>query len=290
VLGVAPSFTASGAAIPSTSLTPTVWLRADAINGVDGSANPTDGSSIPTWADANSTARNATQATADRQPTFYSNVVNGKPVVRFNIVPSGSPTADIDDFMAIGGGVPLANASGSKLTLFVVAKDNRSTSTPAGLSPELDSLVNTRSSSSAGNGWSFGQNTPTQSFYFHTGGGATQFDAVTDQFNILTLRRDGLNFEISDNGAAPTSGTASGFTASTLANTQIGTQGGIRYFKGDIAEIIAFDETKLTDAEQSQVLSYLSDKYAIAVAVPEPTGLAGVAALAGLLASRRRRR
>jgi hypothetical protein len=266
-----------------------VWLRADALNGVDASGNPTDATAISTWSDANSTTRDAVQATADRRPTFQSNVVNGKPVLRFNIVPSGTPTADIDDFMAIGGGA-LANAAASKLTLFVVAKDNRSTSTPAGTSPELDSIVNTRTNSAASNGWSIGQNTPTQSFYFHTGGGTTQFDTVSDQFNILTLRRDGLNFELSDNGGEGTAGTLTGFTASTLANTQVGTQGGFRYFKGDIAEIIAFDETKLTDAEQQQVLSYLGDKYAVAVAVPEPAGLAGVAALAGLLTSRRRRR
>src|SRR4051812_9324462 len=100
-LGLFSSTSAVAATIPSTTLTPTVWLRADAINGVDASGNPTDGTSIATWSDANSATRNAVQATADRQPTFQSNVVNGKPVLQFNIVPSGSPTPDIDDFMAI---------------------------------------------------------------------------------------------------------------------------------------------------------------------------------------------
>src|SRR3954452_8200439 len=81
--------TASGAAvIPGTSLTPTVWLRADAVNGLNPQGNPAalpaNNAQIPFWGDTSGNGRNATQGILAQQPRFVTSQVNGKPVVRFD--------------------------------------------------------------------------------------------------------------------------------------------------------------------------------------------------------------
>ena len=70
-----------------------------------------------------------------------------------------------------------------------------------------------------------------------------------------------------------------------MALTHIGTEGGSHYFFGDIAEIIAFEGTALTNEQHLQVVQYLSSKYTI----PEPSsGLLACTAGIGLLIRRRR--
>src|SRR3954454_18437623 len=81
--------TASEAAvIPGTSLTPTVWLKADAVNGLNPQGNPNalpaNNAQIPFWSDTSGNSRHATQGVVADQPRFITNTVNGKPVVRFD--------------------------------------------------------------------------------------------------------------------------------------------------------------------------------------------------------------
>jgi hypothetical protein len=84
------------------------------------------------------------------------------------------------------------------------------------------------------------------------------------------------------------------FKPTTLTFTQIGNNNNDlnRFFRGDIAEIIAFDNTSLTDAQRASVEQYLLSKYAIAAAVPvpEPTSLAAIALLGAVVTAGRRRR
>src|SRR5262245_37132262 len=54
-----------------------VWLRADAL-GLN------DGDPVGTWTDGSGNGRDLTQATAAKKPTYKTNIVNGKPVVRFD--------------------------------------------------------------------------------------------------------------------------------------------------------------------------------------------------------------
>src|SRR5215216_1608650 len=115
---------ADAAVIPGTSLTPTVWLKADAVNGLNAQGNPNalpaNNAQLPFWGDSSgNSGRNATQSNVAQQPRFITNTVNGKPVVRFD----GSSTAGQGDFMNIPG--PLANTDLAKLTLFIVSNDNR---------------------------------------------------------------------------------------------------------------------------------------------------------------------
>lgn len=279
------------ALIPGSTLQPTIWLRADAVNGLNpqGSPNalPANNAQIPFWGDTSGNARNATQGITAQQPRFETNTVNGKPVIRFD----GSTTAGQGDFMNIAGG-PLANTDLSKLTLFIVSNDNRA----AGDTNNKD-ILSTRDNK--GNGWvETYEPTSTQQRYVHIGLGSTSNsvtdDALkTDNFHVLELRRDGLNIELGHDGALQVTDRLDEFKPTTLGVTQIANNNNDvnRFLRGDIAEIVAFDNTKLTDVQRSQVEQYLLNKYAIAPAspVPEPTSLAFLGLAGAALLGRRRR-
>lgn len=285
--------TASEAAvIPGTSLTPTVWLRADAVNGLNPQGNPAalpaNNAQIPFWGDSSGNSRNGTQGIVAQQPRFITNTVNGKPVVRFD----GSTTAGQGDFMNIIGGA-LANTDISKLTLFIVSNDNRS----AGDINNKD-ILSTRDNH--GNGWvETYEPTSTQQRYVHIGLGSTTNSVVddnlgTDKFHVLEVRRDGLNIELGHDGGLQVSDHLDEFKPTTLGVTQIGNNNNDtrRFLRGDIAEIIAFDNTKLTDAQRNQVEQYLLNKYAItpAAGVPEPTSLAFLGVAGAVVLGGRRRK
>ncbi|MGK5082856.1 CUB domain-containing protein [Bdellovibrionota bacterium FG-1] len=54
-----------------------LWLKADSL-----SLN--DGDGVATWTDSSANHNDATQGTLDRQPIFKTNIVNGRPVIRFS--------------------------------------------------------------------------------------------------------------------------------------------------------------------------------------------------------------
>jgi hypothetical protein len=283
---------ADAAVIPGTSLMPSVWLRADAVNGLNAQGNPNalpaNNAQLPFWGDTSgNNGRNTVQPNGAQQPRFITNAVNGKPVVRFD----GSSVTGQGDFMNIPGA--FANTDLAKLTLFIVSNDNR----VAGDINNKD-ILSTRDN--RGNGWveTYEPNS-VQQRYVHIGLGSTSNSVTddnlgTDGFHVLELRRDGFNIELGHDGGLQVTDRLDEFKPTTLGVTQIGNNNNDRnrFFRGDIAEIIAFDGTKLTDAQRNQVERYLLDKYTIASApgVPEPTSLAflGIAG-AAVLGGRRRR-
>ena len=54
-----------------------LWLKADSLSLSDGDA-------VGTWADQSGNANDATQTTAVNKPSFKTNIVNSKPVIRFD--------------------------------------------------------------------------------------------------------------------------------------------------------------------------------------------------------------
>lgn len=284
--------TASEAAvIPGTTLTPTIWLRADAANGLNAQGNPAalpaNNAQVSFWGDSSGNHRNASQSVVAQEPRFITNVVNGKPVIRFD----GSTTSGQGDFMNITGG-PLANFDVSKLTLFIISDDNR-------LAGDINNKDVLSTRDNHGNGWveTYEPNSARHR-YVHIGLG-TQFNSVVDdnmavdKFHILETRRDGLNIEYGHDGALQVFEHLDEFKPSQLGLTQIGNNNNDlkRFFRGDIAEIIAFDGTKLTDADQDKVEQYLLNKYGItpAAGVPEPTSLAFLGLAGAAVLGRRRR-
>lgn len=80
---------------PIDGVLPVLWLEADRIIGLS------DGDPIATWLDASQGGNNATQAVAGKRPTYKTNIINGKPVARFDggdcLITSSVDLSAIDD-------------------------------------------------------------------------------------------------------------------------------------------------------------------------------------------------
>jgi hypothetical protein len=66
------------ATLPAASSALVAWFKADAITGVN------SGATLPTWIDSSGGGYNATNSVTSHDPTYVTNAMNGKPVVRFN--------------------------------------------------------------------------------------------------------------------------------------------------------------------------------------------------------------
>lgn len=74
-----------------------------------GTDTTTDGAEVATWTDQSGNGNNAVQNTAGNKPIYKANIVNGKPVLRFD---------GVNDHMSISGA---ANYSAASLVLVVKA-------------------------------------------------------------------------------------------------------------------------------------------------------------------------
>lgn len=74
-----------------------LWLKADAITGL------ADGGSVSSWPDSSGLGHNAIQADSGRYPTYETNELNGKPVIRFNGTSQGMYVPDTTDLDATAG-------------------------------------------------------------------------------------------------------------------------------------------------------------------------------------------
>ena len=265
--GIASSATA--AVIPGTSLTPNAWYAAD------NAANTSSGGVLQTLADLSGNGNNANQPTAANRPALTGNAVNGLPTATFG----GAALLDM--------GTALAS---SAYTAFAVIRPSVPTSTN-----EPRTFISSASNDAG--------------FQYRIGGdnvgngnrqqlirrgaqnaGSSLTDVGTAGFSVVdvgvTSAAAGGNGTFRLNGA--NDGTVAPSAAFTGGINVIGSRGGTSEgFKGDIAEVVLFS-SQLSVAERQSVENYLGSKYAITV--PEPTGLAGVAAATvGLLVRRRRR-
>ncbi len=283
---------ASAVGIAASTVQPSNWFRADAINGLnaDGTPKPqpTPNTYIQVWSDSSGNNFEANQGPGtNRRPTYRASgagATGSLPVVRFNLnadVPAADGSAYTpDEFMNILPG-PLANTPSSKLTAFVVSKDSGQRSTQTAT---RSIVLNTRTNGNSANGFFLGYGTtPATGVYAHVGHSLAETNPpVTLQtqtyedngFNLTELSRDGLTSVLShytNTGSGSTTATWGGtdlsgnvgFTPSTLTRTQLGTEGGFDYFFGDIAEIVLYNGTTLGTRDTQIVTNYLGEKYGI---------------------------
>lgn len=240
---------------------PALWLRASDIAGL------ADAAAVTTWPDISGNSRDATQATAARQPTFRTNVLNGQPVVRFD-GGDGLSTVSVD----------LTGTSG--VTLFVVA------SVVAGTDRALVELSDNYNSvttgfllfrAAAGNFPNWAVRGNASSGVAHTAIGATAMAGGTGVFKTLVGRADksysmqDVAFALNNTwaytytpGGAATVGTVD--NTNTFGNHQINigardADGTITLpTQGDIAEILLIPR-QLTGGETQNVGNYLAGRY-----------------------------
>ncbi len=95
-----------------------LWLRSDL-----GVTPGTNAVGVSAWADQSGNGNNFAQAAAGNQPVYNTNIINGRPILRFD---------GIDDFIrASGAGLHSANAL--PISFFAVTNSNASQTNPKGL-------------------------------------------------------------------------------------------------------------------------------------------------------------
>lgn len=211
-----------------------VWLRADTVVGNDGDA-------IGTWTDESGAGHNATQATGTKQPLLKTNIINGKPVLRFD----GS-----DDYLS--GTVTASTVK----TLFIVAKKRTAANTATQV---LNTLGNVNS------GFFCDTDLVASIGYYCTGGfAATNLGGTPTNANILVQNFSALSsLKAYINGGAPaaTLDPQDGYSVATTLylGSTVGTSS---WGDWDIAEVIHYT-TNLSTANMDRVGGYLAAKYGL---------------------------
>lgn len=210
-----------------------LWLDANAISGL------VDGDPVATWSDLSGNGNHATQATAANRPLFKTNILNGRPVVRFD--------GTSDSLLASLAQIP------QPLTAIVVARFT------------------------GGSGWLFDGDTDRCSFLYDIAGvlkralfagAAVAYGSsyTLDTWEVESMVFNGASSALYANGVADTLAPANpGFSA--LRDLRIGARigGADGFFTGDIAELIIINRA-LSDAERKRLDRYFSRRYGIALA------------------------
>ena len=251
-----PIWTGISAAQPDSLTGLTLWLKADAITGV------ASGGKLTSWNDNSGLGNHMSEAL--NPPNYFTNIINGLPVVRFNPASTQRLGRSI-----LGSDVFSTNET----DIFIVQKQNAATVATVTLcwyGPPL----------------AYGNNTVlvhlshTDSLHFYYGANinsliGAQPTGWDNTFHIVTLTHKSVGTtdpssnrsQIAINGLLSYLNLVPGQALDTTQTgpLYIGFQdhgAGVNYFDGDIAEIIIYNR-KLTDTERRGVELYLSDKYAI---------------------------
>jgi hypothetical protein len=237
-----------------------LWFDAGSFTGLS------DGAVIATWSDRSGNDWSAGQTSTVNKPTFFTNQLNGKAVIRFNRT-AGNQYLEIT---STGVGDLFSNSN----TIFVVAKANSGALNSG--SNHIQSLIAAAGSTRSTVAF-FGYPT-NQGVYLNNylTGSTTSIDVtyatspaswqvisrlLTENMNGTTIRGyvSGVNagFEVSTLQMA---------NYSNMARIGVGNPTGYSYpLNGDIAEIIAYNAT-LNNTQRIIVENYLSAKYNLPIA------------------------
>jgi probable HAF family extracellular repeat protein len=224
---------------PATNLF--LWLKADFIPG------QTNGAGVAVWPDFSGLGNNATQGNGTNQPLFYTNAVNGKPVVRFN---GTGQMLNLTNFMSGWG----------QGELFVVLK------------------AGTNFPGAAQQSWKFGSSTnavryPDVDRSIMDDFGSTSSQVISnppvtlDQYHLYDVSANS-QWIARLNGITALIDGANSFSYSTSPVLGAMTNS----FVGDLVEILVFNRV-LTEDERATVGGYLNLKYAFAVNTNPPVDL-----------------
>ena len=208
-----------------------LWLKADALALSDGAA-------VATWPDSSGLANNAAQATAGSRPLFKTNILNGKPVMRF-----ASATAQVMILTT-----PINTAAPWTVFAVTAAPSNKaigslasSTNYCRGPHPNTDGRVYT----GAGDGTLFADSAGS-----HTDAAFHVYSSMSNAGSTGIMYKDGATISI---GVA-LSGAPGNFD-------QVGARNPPNS-DGDLAEVICYDSC-LSTTDRQNVENYLKAKYGL---------------------------
>lgn len=239
------------------------WLRADyAAYNDAGTTLATDGQGIQQWNNQGQAAYNVSQATAGRRPTYRTNIMNGKPVLRFTS--SGATHTNLD----FGN---LGISSSSDINFMMVFQP--SSINGGALGDGAGGYLIDRAPASVDPDPLFGFKLLTTNRIGlqkrnDTGGGLGGVSTTTAVSltipQLVDYYRDyGVRYGIFYNGTQEATLTPDTDGALTLPNLRIGCHfDGDKGFNGDIAEFVFYNRD-ITAAERNRIDSYLALKYGI---------------------------
>lgn len=206
-----------------------MWFAADRITGL------VDGNAVATWSDLSGNGRDATQATEAAKPVYKVDIVNGKPVVRFD---------GVDDYIETTS-VTIAQP----ITICVLAKY---------------AAVNTDTFTDSVSGTECFFRVNTTDVQVGAGLDISPIAITANAFQILIahIQSNGIS-NIFKNGVAGTAGDAG---SNTLKAVRIGGAVGAGPpgpLNGDIAELLIYNKA-LTAGQRRRIEGWWSAKYGIA--------------------------
>jgi len=221
------------------------WFKADSLALSDGNA-------VSAWSDSSTSANNATQATGADQPVYKTNILNGKPAVRFN----GST-----NFIS----VPLAASNYADtvpFSLFSVFTPNGITQVP---------IAGTGNTGLATFGSVFGNvntiNTRIQNETSFADNYAPMINHVAQEVGVT---RTAANLEqVYSNGVSLGSNTRAGqYRLDSIGARNGGTAP--LYFNGDIGEVLYYS-IALSSTQRTQLEQYFQRRYILPLTTLAPT-------------------
>lgn len=212
-----------------------LWLKADSL-----ALN--DGDPVGTWADQSGNGRDFTQATASLKPTYKANILNGKPVVRFD---------GVDDLLTAAAAVMTVTSDWSLVAVL------KPISAVADRAPVMNGSAS---------GYGIGTSTGATAKKGWIAGGVSWQDSTTaadTNANVWVVSRvsGGGTTTLHVNGTALTVADAA---ATTPTASRLGSHAAGSEWNGDMAEVLMYTP-KLTDANRDLLESYLGSKYGITV-------------------------
>lgn len=230
------------------------WVKANA-----GTSSTTNNTAISAWNDQSGNARNASQATAANQPTYYDNATNNynfNPVVDFNDA-AQDPTNG--DFMDITSNNILPSGK-EAYTVYaaLLPGTNNSTSSPgkflhSGGGPNTFCAFDIRPTSYLNDSWDLNDLTVSGTWTPNYGLLAT-FDY---NYSIRTMYVTGSSVGTKSTTNRNSTNTFSALGCQTTVSPHI------EFYDGSIAEIITYPNISHSQATRYRVETYLATKYGI---------------------------
>lgn len=233
-----------GGFLPSNIAGLSLWLKADA--GVfEDSAKTTsatdDGDVVGAWEDQSGNSNDVLQTTTADKPLLKLNIVNSKPVIRFDgtndDLSIGSFVAELSQPNTIFVVIEVRNLNNDAFWVFdgqdIVGSQNELRAQTA-TDPDIWAII--------------------------AGASLTGGDIIRDEIILIGAKYDGGDSEIKQNDVVTASGNAG---TEGLDGFRIGSRrNNTSYFDGDVAEVLIYN-VNLSTLERQQVEDYFNSRYVI---------------------------
>lgn len=240
----------SGAFSPASISGLALWFAAHLETGFN------DDDAVATWTDRSGNGRNATQATGTKRPLYKTNIISGKPVLRFDNTDDCLTTAAIDFSGTAGLTLFVVTVNITSATDRIIFETSATAATNAGAIQLFRATANTVSASHRGG----------SSSSFTTTGTVTSAATVMSSIFDRSLATNEVTIWLNGSTAGTrVNNNQAGNHGNHAANIGSRNNGASLPLGGDIAEIILYD-TALSSDNRLLVERYLGAKYGITVA------------------------